>query len=308
MEPRPKVCAVTGAGGYVGSHVASAFSTRNWSVLELGRPGRPTKPGRGHLPYDLDHPVDPAIFTDNRVRVLVHCAYDFRPNKWADVRRINVEGSARLLRAAKQAGVEKIVLISSISAFAGCRSLYGKAKLEIEDVAASLGALIVRSGLVYSDQPYGGMFGSLWRTIGKSSVVPLIGSGAYLQYLVHADDLCELVLRFSGEDVPWTGKPVVAASPRGWSMRALLSAMADAQHVRVKFVPIPWRPIWLGLKTLELLGQPVPFRSDSVISLVWQDPSPDFTFAKEHDLMFRDFDAQRLRDSAADSVLQQSVR
>ena len=75
---------------------------------------------------------------------LVHCAYDFKPLRWDEIRAVNVEGARKLFPAARAAGVEKIICISSISAYDGCRSLYGKAKLEIEKIALDNGALVIR--------------------------------------------------------------------------------------------------------------------------------------------------------------------
>lgn len=283
-------CAVTGANGYVGSRISECFATRGWEVFEFTRRPRPDLPlNVFHVPFQLESPLEPNIFEDNGIRVLIHCAYDFRPSKWENIRGTNVEGSKHLLSAAKRAGVDKIIFISTISAFEGCSSLYGKAKLEIEKVATDLGALIVRPGLVFGDRPSNGMFGSLQRSITRCSIVPLIGSGQYVQYLVHEQDLCELVLRLTHEDVSPPQGPIVAASPRGWKMRELLSAMAAASQVRVKFIPLPWRAVWLSLKLSELLGIPVPFRSDSVISLVRQNPNPDFSLTNQFGFRLREF-------------------
>ena len=300
MESLPHHCAVTGASGYVGSRVAEYFETRNWTVFEFTRrPGSRLSPGRVNVPFQLDSHIDPTAFRDNGIRVVVHCAYDFHPLNWDEIYRINVEGSAKLLRAAKEAGVDRIILISSISAFEGCSSLYGKAKLEIERVAASLGAFIIRSGLVYGSRPSGGMFGALQRSVGKSTIIPLIGSGRYMQYLVHEDDLCGLLLKLSSEETKLPAGPIIAASSRGWSIRDLLQAMAAARRTRVKFVPLPWRAVWLGLRISELLGIAVPFRSDSVISLVRQNLNPDFLLANQLGYRFREFDGSFVDSPAA---------
>jgi nucleoside-diphosphate-sugar epimerase len=290
MDSSAQRCAVTGATGYVGSRISEYFATRGWTVFEFARRPDPHPTlGRVHIPFQLDAPIDPAVFRDNDIRVVIHCAYDFRPVNWEEIRRINIEGSAKMLRAAKEAAVERIIFISSISAFDGCSSLYGKAKLEIEKVAVEVGALIIRSGLVYGSRSSGGMFGSLQRSVTKSAVVPLIGSGKYMQYLVHEDDLCELLLRLSCEEVKLPPAPIVAASRRGWKIRDLLQAMATAQQTRVKFLPLPWPAIWLGLKISELFGIAVPFRSDSVISLVRQNPNPDFSPGDKLGCRFREF-------------------
>jgi nucleoside-diphosphate-sugar epimerase len=292
MDPSAMRCAVTGTSGYVGSRISAYLSARGWTVFEFARCSNP-RPVRGsvHVPFQLESPVDPAVFRDNRIRVLIHCAYDFRLVKWKDIHRVNVDGSTELMRAAVEGGVDKIIFVSSISAFEGCRSLYGKAKLEIERAAAGMGACIIRPGLVFGSQPSTGMFGSLQRVAAKSSVIPLIGSGKYKQYLVHEDDLCELLLRISRQELALPACPVVAASPHGWRIRDLLQVLAAPHRSKVTFLPLPWRAIWTGLKIPELLGIPLPFKSDSVISLVRQSPRPDFLPAAQMNFNFREFNS-----------------
>ncbi len=122
------------------------------------------------------------------VTALVHCAYDFTPLTWEELAAVNIEGSKKVIQAAKAAKVPKIIFISSISAFDGCRSLYGKAKLEIEKFALANGALVVRPGLVYGGVA-GGMFGKLAQQVSKSAIIPMIGNGSQIQFLVHNEDL-----------------------------------------------------------------------------------------------------------------------
>lgn len=285
-------CVVTGSMGYVGSRIAECFATRGWRIFEFARRPRASPIGdRLHVPFQLESQIDPGFFRDQDIRVVIHCAYDFRPVTWSDIHRINVEGSVRFLRAAKKGGVEKIIFISSISAFEGCRSLYGRAKLEIERVAAELGAYIVRPGLVYENKESGGMFGSLQRLVTKSSVVPLIGSGQYLQYLVHADDLCGLLLKICRGEIEFRPASMVAASPHGMQLRVLLQQLGNSRGVMVRFIPLPWHPIWLGLKVFEMMGLSTNFRSDSVISLVRQNPAPDFSTAARLGYHFREFES-----------------
>src|SRR5260370_41877608 len=102
--------------------------------------------------------------------------------------------------------------MSTISAFEGCRSDYGRAKLQIEAAGLAAGALVVRSGLVWADGPPsgGGMFGSLARSV-RGGLVPLIGGGRHPQYLVHVQDLWALLRRFCERDGQTLGKPVGAA-------------------------------------------------------------------------------------------------
>ena len=85
---------------------------------------------------------------------------------------VNVAGTEKLLAAARRDGISKIVVISSISAFEGCKSVYGKAKLAIEKLAIDFGAIVVRPGLVFSENG-GAMFGSLVAQVEKSTLLSL---------------------------------------------------------------------------------------------------------------------------------------
>ena len=266
-----KICAITGSNGYVGGCIRNHFAASGWEIHELTRQ---PKPDTRAVKFQLGEDVLPESLAG--VNALVHCAYDFRPLTLGEIRAVNVTGTEKLFRAARAAGVEKIVCISTISAFDGCRSLYGKAKLEIEKIALAHGALVIRPGLVYGEGP-GGMFGKLTAQVRKSSVIPLIGAGSQIQFLVHQEDLCAFVERCAGGEVNFSKKILTAANAEPWPFKKLLLEIARSQHKEIKFIPLPWRLVWAGLKTAEICGLKLNFRSDSLVSLMHQNPAPDFS-------------------------------
>jgi nucleoside-diphosphate-sugar epimerase len=219
---------------------------------------------------------------------LVHCAYDFQPRRWEEIAAVNVAGSQKLLEAAAQAGVGAVVLISTLSAFSGCRSLYGKAKLEIENAAGGVGAYVIRPGLVYSDNP-GGMFGRLVSQVRTSRIIPIMWGGAQVQYLLHDEDLGKLVQACLSGRLLKADKPITIAHEQGWELKEILSQIAQALGKRVTFVPVPWQFVWLALKCLELAGVRTHFRSDSLISMVYQNPRPAFASLKPLGIECRPF-------------------
>lgn len=273
-----RIGAVTGASGYLGSRLSRALSADGWRVLPLNR-------GDG---FSLDDGARPGFFRDNRVRTLVHCAWDFTPTGWEEIVRRNVRGSVRLLEQARAEDVETIVFISTISAFPGCRSLYGRAKLAVEAEARRLDAVVVRPGLVYGDRA-GGVVGALTEAVRKLPVVPLIGTGRQVLYPAHEDDVARLVCALAGGGK--SDEPIIAAAERGWTFRAIVASLAGAQHRTVRVLPVPWRAVWALLKAAETAGVRPGFRSDSVISLVNQDPRPDFGPTRATGVRFRDFTA-----------------
>jgi nucleoside-diphosphate-sugar epimerase len=218
----------------------------------------------------------------------VHCAYDFGPRRWEDIAAINVSGSQKLLDAAFQAGVRSVVLISTLSAFSGCRSLYGKAKLEIESVAQAIGGHVLRPGLIYSDNP-GGMFGRLVSQVQASRFIPIMWGGTQVQYLLHDEDLGKLVQACLDGRLPTPAEPITIAHEQGWELKEILDLIAQALDKGVTFVPVPWQGVWLALKSLELAGVRTNFRSDSLISMVYQNPRPAFASLKPLGIECRPF-------------------
>ena len=222
------------------------------------------------------------------VDALVHCAWDFRAALWKQIHAVNVEGSLRVFEAAKEAGVKRLVYISTMSAFVGCRSLYGKAKLEIEKRAASWGVDIVRPGLVYGPHP-GGMVGFL-ANISKLPILPLVGTKRNLLFLAFEEDLGKLVVGLCRGSIAHQDKPVIAAHQKGLTLKEILRLLAKARGKKVVFVPVPWRLAWSGLKLAELFGLRIRLRSDGLVGMMNLETDPDFEASRATKVTFREFD------------------
>jgi nucleoside-diphosphate-sugar epimerase len=278
--------AVTGANGYVGSRLRDHLSQQGWTVHSLVRGlGGEAPPTGASIPFTLDDGVDSAKL--HGIDVLVHCAYDFRATRWDEIRRTNVEGSRRLFKAASEAGVRRIILISTMSAYEGCASMYGRAKLEIERCAVEHGAAVVRPGLVYG-RGAEGMVGALDRFVRVSRVAPVFGGGKQTLFLAHQGDLARLVHVLCCEPEP-PQRPVVAACENGITFKEILRTLARSRKRELLFVPAPWRVAWLLLRSAEAVGIRVRLRSDSLVSLLNQNQNPDFGPTRRIGEQFRDF-------------------
>lgn len=269
-------CAVTGATGYLGAKIVAHLQSAGIRTLSLSR-----KPGPGavpHVPFALDDQIDPDTLRRHRVRVLVHCAYDFRQRTTAAIRNVNVEGTRRLVSAARAAGVECMIVLSSMSAFAGCRSTYGRTKLEVEDIVLQEGGIVLRSGLVFGTHP-GGMFGILQRAVDTLPVLPVIGGRSARLHLVLDDDLCRLIAALVEGKLAALRGPLIFAHPVPLTLREILARIARLRGRRVLLVPFSWQAAWLGLGALERIAPALGLRSDSVISLLSQEEAPRFDSA-----------------------------
>jgi nucleoside-diphosphate-sugar epimerase len=269
-----RVCALTGAHGYVGSALRRGLTAAGWTVVSLSR--RDTLSG-DEIRWSLeDESISGALREELRrreVSAVVHAAWDLRLVRPRDLERVNVQGSLRLLDEAQAADVPRFVFISTISAFDEAESYYGKTKLAVERAVAQRGGVVIRPGLVYGERP-GGMFGALKAQAGRGAIIPLLGSGRYAQYLVHEDDLAAAVVAaVSAERVPQ--RPVTVAHPDPRPLGSLMQQLAQSQGNNPRFVSVPWPLVYHGLKLAEAAGLKLGFRSDSVIGLVRHNRHPD---------------------------------
>ena len=286
--------AITGAGGYLGKCLCRYFKERGASVFQLTGNAGNVDPSLPASQFSLSGGAAENFFADNSIDSLIHTAYDFKPRLREAIWKSNVQGSVTLFKQARAEGVERVVFISSMSAFAGCRSLYGQAKLEIEN---TLGEIIqgfsVRPGLIYSTplSESGGMVGSLLNSISRGGLIPLIGNGEQELYLTHENDLARFIELLLQESNAGQDKPLIAANPRPYTLRMIIKLLAETVSAKkVKLVPVPWQLARTSLRLLESAGVNIRFRSDSVLSLAYQDKQPDFSGIPKL-FTFRDFGA-----------------
>jgi dihydroflavonol-4-reductase len=107
---------LTGATGFVGSHVLHELLASGYRVRALAR-SREAASGLDGCDVVLGDLCAAGALTRamNGCRYLVHCAalYSFAPHDRAMIRRVNVDGTGALLEAARIAGVERAVVTSS---------------------------------------------------------------------------------------------------------------------------------------------------------------------------------------------------
>ncbi len=262
---RQPLVAITGATGYLGSVLVAAFASAGYDVRRLVRS---PVPGTGDRFFDLATPPSPDGL--DGVDLLVHCAYDMVATKRTEIWQTNVFGTVALFDQALACGVRRTIALSSMSAYAGTRQHYGRAKLATEVAARSRGVCIVRPGLVYGPQ-WGGMAGTLRRLAGLR-VVPDFGPGAR-QFTVAEDDFAAALVALAQEE----RAPVVAvgiAHPDPVPFTELIAGFAASMgRPRPRFVPTPPMAVYSALRVAELLPVTLPVRADSLLGLVRPAPA-----------------------------------
>lgn len=152
---------ITGASGFVGSHLETRLTGEGHEVARITR-------------RDLNN-VDQltAAFAD--CKVVAHCAGINREIGDQTFAHVHVEMTSNIVTAAKNAGVEKIVLMSFLRARPGCGSPYHESKWEAEEIVRNSGLdyTIVKAGIVYGRGDH--MLDHLSRALHTFPVFGLVG-------------------------------------------------------------------------------------------------------------------------------------
>ena len=139
--------AITGANGFIGTHLAHRLEAESHELVLISRRRRNDERIFAH---DLsDASLLRELFRD--CKVVAHCAGINREIGTQTYQRVHIDGTRNVVEAAKAAGVEKIVLISFLRARADCGSPYHESKWEAEEIVRNSGLdyTIIKSGVVY---------------------------------------------------------------------------------------------------------------------------------------------------------------
>lgn len=250
---------VFGGPGFVGRYVVRELARRGWRVRAASR--RPDL--AGHLqpmgavgqihavqanlryPQSCRAAVDGADVVINAVGVLSSVGKQ-------SFGAVHVEGARAVARAAREAGVKRLVHISAIGADKGSSAAYARSKAEGE--AAVLAefpeAVIVRPSIVFGpEDEFFNRFAGMAR---MSPVVPLVGGNSRFQPVYVADLAAAIANAAEG-----AGKPGTVYEIGGPEVATFRSLLDDTQKWAGRNRPYFPMPFWLA-KLQALLTWPLP--------------------------------------------------
>lgn len=187
---------------------------------------------------------------------------------------VNVDGTRRLAREARRAGVRRFVYVSSLGAEGG-QSGYHKSKyqaeLAVREVAPD-GWLIVRPGNVYG--PGDEVISLLLKMVRTLPAIPLVGSGEQPFQPVWVDDLgLALARAVEREDLRET--VIDIAGTETTSMRGLIDLMSKMTDLHPVLIPVPEFLAKMGTHAMDVAGVGFPIKPDQLTMLEEGNLIPD---------------------------------
>jgi nucleoside-diphosphate-sugar epimerase len=267
---------VTGAGGFIGSHLACSLVADGHRVIaldiHLDRLRHLEEPGR--LELVEGDVVDPAVHGPvlTGIDTVYHLAAAHLGASIGDEEfwRVNVHGLRTLIDSVKTAGVRRFVHCSSVGVYGDLRETpadedsachpqiaYEITKLEGEKVmreaiAGGFPAVILRPCWVYG--PGCPRTEKLFRTIGKGRFL-MAGDGSSRRHCIYIEDMIA-AFKLASTTERGLGKVMVIGDAEPVSIRRLVDVMAELTGARPP-VSIPLPLLWLAGAAFEMLFAPL---------------------------------------------------
>lgn len=277
---------VTGASGFVGSHLTPALIDAGHRVLALVRDDeaaavveRRLGPGqRGSMEArrgDVTKPgsLPAALAGADAVLHLAAVARDW--DGGATVRLVNTEGTRNLLSAASAAGVRRFIHLGALGVIDDPTLHYASSKAKAMALVRESGLdwTILSPSLLFG--PRDGFFNILAGLVRMSpGIVPITGKGdARFQPLAIAD-LAKAAVMVLADDAS-IGREYLLGGPRHWTYREIVEEVLRGMGARRLLVPMPVALIRLVAGVSEAIRLPFPVATDQLRQLRFDNTGPE---------------------------------
>ena len=276
---------VTGASGFVGSHLTPALIDAGHRVLALVRDDnaaavveRRLGPGRrGSLETrrgDVTKPgsLPAGLAGADAVLHLAAVARDW--DGGATVRLVNTEGTRNVLAAASTAGVRRFVHLGALGVIDDPSLHYASSKAKAMALVRESGLdwTILSPSLLFGSRD--GFFNILAGLVRMSpGIVPITGKGdARFQPLAIAD-LARAAVMVLADDAS-IGREYLLGGPRHWTYREIMEEVLRGMGARRLLVPMPVAIIRLVAGVSEAIRLPFPVATDQLRQLRLDNTGP----------------------------------
>lgn len=263
------VWAISGGAGFLGLHLArrllaDGHDVRSLDLVPLDEPGLGVEQLRGDI---RDETACRELVDGARILVHAAAALPIRGSR-DEIRSVNVDGTLTLLSAAAEAGIKRVVFVSSTAVYGIPEKHpieeddqlegvghYGESKIAAEEVCRAfmrrgLVSVILRPKTFIGPERLG-VFEILFDWIREGRRIYVLGDGSNRYQLLAVEDLVEAIVLAAKKRVA-AGETLNIGAKEFGTVRSDLQALIDHARSSSRLTPVPAKPAEVILRGLEL--------------------------------------------------------
>lgn len=274
---------LTGASGFIGSHMRRALVRNGHEVVGLARKPQAEEEGVTWLEGDVN---DQETLIDGMAGcgAVIHLVGIITEQGDATFQRVHVQGTEHVLAAMRRSKVHRLLHMSALGAGPKQPTEYFRTKWAAEELvrASAIDYTIFRPSTIFG--PGDGFVNTLVDQIRRYPVIPIIGRGRSTLAPISIQAVVEAFMQALALNGPTQAKTFELCGPEVLTFTQIVRLLATHMRISKARVHLPVGLVRFGINLLHFLHIPSPITQDQLTMLLLGNVCTDQSSVQVFDL------------------------
>jgi NADH dehydrogenase len=258
---------LTGATGFIGTHLRRALVRDGHQVVGLTRRARAEEEGVAWVPGDVN---DQELLVESLhgCGAVIHLVGIIVEQGEETFQRMHVQATEHVLAAMRRAKIHRLLHMSALGAGPKQPTEYFRTKWTAEELvrASAIDYTIFRPSTIFG--PGDGFVNTLVAQLRRYPVIPIIGKGDYPMAPISIHAIVQAFIQALKLDGPATAKTFELCGPEVLTFEQIVKLIADYLGISKTRVHIPVGMVRFGIDLLRFMRVPPPITQDQLAMLL----------------------------------------
>ena len=236
---------VTGASGFIGSHIVQALLRTGHEVTACVRTTRAVKQRWSKInviqaDFSRDHNEQIWLARLKNIDVVINAVGIIREQGKQTFEALHTRAPCALFRASQKAGINRVIQISALGADESAFSQYHLSKRAADRCLMSLNLdwVILKPSIVYGP---GAKSMAFFKALAALPIIPLVDAGDQPVQPIHIDDMIRAILQTLQPETP-SQLIIEIVGPRPITMKKIFIQLRDWLGMgKARFISLPYK-------------------------------------------------------------------
>jgi len=274
---------LTGATGFIGTHLRRALVRDGHEVVGLTRRPQDEEEGVTWLVGDVNTP-ETLVEGMNGCGAVIHLVGIITEHGDSTYQRMHVQATEHVLAAMRRVKVHRLLHMSALGAGPKQATEYFRTKWAAEELvrASTIDYTIFRPSTIFG--PGDGFINTLVDQIRRFPVIPIIGKGDYPMAPISVHAVVEAYLQALSLDGPTTAKTFELCGPETLTFAQIVSLLAGHMGINKARAHLSVGLVRFGIRLLQFMHIPSPITQDQLTMLLLGSVCADQSTVQVFDL------------------------